>query len=165
MRALFKRAKAKAKAKSSASRATPCSSGARRRHQGRAPRAALDLGAPWTRRRDEGSARRGAGTDASSFFVSTGGAVEKPRNPSAHFAGKACKAGTRGCPFFGLLFFGHAKKSDSAVGRRTKRPPRRRAIWRQRINKHRRHWIPAFAGTTSKKSTSTSQPKAVSAKR
>jgi hypothetical protein len=28
--------------------------------------------------------------------------------------------------FFGLLFFGPAKKSDSGAGRRTKRPPRRR---------------------------------------
>jgi hypothetical protein len=73
-----------------------------------------------------------------------------------------------GCPFFGLLFLtpgihalrpsgqlrcshtllrvrGHAKKSDSGLGRGTKRPPRRRATWRQRINETRSHWMTSFA--------------------
>ena len=51
-----------------------------------------------------------------------------------------------GCPFFGLLFFGQAKKSRSfpAEGTETSRRPR------QRRKKEQGHWIPATAGNTNR---------------
>ncbi|PMQ05587.1 hypothetical protein DyAD56_09660 [Dyella sp. AD56] len=54
-----------------------------------------------------------------------------------------------GCPFFGLLFFGQAKKSDSASGKRSK-ARRRRARSPPRDNLAQSHWIPACAGMTAK---------------
>ena len=100
-------------------------SGALHRHQVRATRAALalafDLGTPWTRRRDGGIARRVAGTDASQFFVRAGCPVEKPRNPSAHFAGAARKAGTRGLLLFGYFLLKEKVTRPLASGRNARR--------------------------------------------
>jgi hypothetical protein len=78
--------------------------------------------------------------------------VEKPGRLS-RLGGRSPQSTASGCPFFGLLFLtsgihalrpsgqlrcshtllrvrGHAKKSDSGLGRGMKRPPRRRATWR-----------------------------------
>src|SRR5215469_11109178 len=82
--------------------------------------------------------------DADSFS-SAQDVLSKSPAPAHASAGAARRAPHPGCPFFGLLFFGHAKKSDSAAGRRTKRPPRRRAIWRHGTNENRRHWMTSSA--------------------
>jgi len=92
--------------------------------------------------------RRGAGQEPGTFRRGRS-PVEKPGRPSR--TGRLYRPATRrGCPFFGLLFFysghpalrpsgrlrrshvllpvrGQAKKSDPASGRRSERPPRRRA--------------------------------------
>jgi hypothetical protein len=48
----------------------------------------------------------------------------------------------------GSLFFGPTKKSNSRLGRGTKRPPRRRQPGDIASTKRQRHRIPAFAGMT-----------------
>jgi hypothetical protein len=52
--------------------------------------------------------------DASQFFVSTGCAVEKPRNPFAHFAGIARKASPWGALLFGYFLLGTQEKVTRA---------------------------------------------------
>ncbi len=105
------------------------------------------------RRRAGGEkARRGIGMDADSF--SSGQEPRrKARNPHAYLEGVARKAPHPGCPFFGLLFFGQAKKSDSASGRRAKRPLRKRPDRRHATTKRYRYWIPTCAGMTAKDET------------
>jgi hypothetical protein len=88
-----------------------------------------------------------AGKDASHFSPGQE-PRRKARNPAAYLEGVARKAPIPGGPFFGLLFFGQAKKSDSAFGRRAKRPPRRRASSPPSDNQTPRLWIPASAGMT-----------------
>jgi hypothetical protein len=104
------------------------------------------------RRRAGGEkARRGIGRDADSF--SSGQEPRrKARNPTAYLEGEARKAPHPGCPFFGLLFFGQAKKSDSAFGRRSKRPLRKRPDRGNARGDNHTHrcWIPAYAGMTAK---------------
>ncbi len=83
--------------------------------------------------------------------------VEKPGRPSR--TGRLYRPATRrGCPFFGLLFFGQAKKSDSAFGRRAKRPPRRRPDRGNATTKRYRYWTPACAGVTAKDKTARRAP-------
>jgi len=81
-----------------------------------ARRALFALGslAPMTRRAGGEKARRVARMDASQFVVRAGRPVDKPRNPHAY-----PKGATSGWPFSWLLLFGHAKRSNPAVGRRT----------------------------------------------
>src|ERR1700761_4787341 len=89
-------------------------------------------------------ARRVARTDAGQFFARAGCPVEKPRNPHAYLKGEARKARHPGCRFFWLLFFGQAKKSDPASGRRTEARGRR-ASWPQRDNRTSGPWMTSFA--------------------
>ena len=71
-------------------------------------------GALLKRRAGGGKARRMVRMDANQFVVSTGCAVDKPRNPAADLARRdARKARKRGAPLYWLLSLGQARESDS----------------------------------------------------
>jgi hypothetical protein len=75
------------------------------------PRLTTAQGPRVEQRAGGGKARRVAGTDAGQFGVSTGCAVDKPRNPAANLAGTMPARRVSGVAFlFGYFLFGHAKR-------------------------------------------------------
>jgi hypothetical protein len=84
-----------------------------------------------------------AGTEASHFSPGQE-PRRKARNPHAYLSGFSPIGASSGGPFFGLLFFGQAKKSDSPSGRRAKRPPRRRPGRDHATTKRYRYWTPGL---------------------
>jgi hypothetical protein len=96
--------------------------------------------------------------DASQFFVRAGGPVEKPRNPSAHFAGAARKAGTRGLLLFGYFLLRQEKVTrPSAGGRNARRAGEQPGVNAQKRN--RGHWTPVYAEVTATKRAASNDTK------
>ncbi|ULU24671.1 hypothetical protein DYST_01591 [Dyella terrae] len=106
---------------------------------------AYDLRAPCAAVRGGREDPQGGSAGRRSLFAGAGAPSKSPATTHelTGFTGQR----QVGVPFFGLLFFGQAKKSDSASGRRAK-ARRRRARSRLRDNQAKSHWIPAFAGMT-----------------
>jgi hypothetical protein len=101
-------------------------------NRGAAAAPLLILGPVVQRRRAGDKARSVARRMRASFPPVHGCAVGKPRRPAAN--PRAARARNVGSPFFGLLFFGDSKKSDSAAeGRRNVREPFAKEESRARI--------------------------------
>jgi hypothetical protein len=89
--------------------------------------------------------------DASQFFVRAGGPVEKPRNPSAHFAGAARKAGTRGLLLFGYFLLRQEKVTrPSAGGRNARRAGEQPGVNAQKETEENKHQPTPRRFTTAK---------------
>jgi hypothetical protein len=88
--------------------------------------------------------------DASQFFVRAGCPVEKPRNPSAHFAGNARKAGTRGLLLFGYFLLKEKVTRPLASGRNARRAGEQPGVNAQKETEENKHQPTPRRFTTAK---------------